>query len=233
MTGEALLIVDVQNDFCPGGALPASGGAAIVPVLNRYIAAARARGIPIYASRDWHSPETTHFKQFGGKWPPHCVQDSSGAAFHPDLALPVDTTIISKGDVGDREGYSAFDGHTAQGRSFEADLRMRRIDRLLVGGIATDYCVKETVLDALKHGFRTTVLADAVTGIDVQRGDAARAMAEMRAAGADIAMGEPMTPDPTEPPPPPPTPPDEPAPPPVSDPPAEPTPKGPYISARR
>lgn len=187
MAGTALLIVDVQNDFCPGGALAAPGGSAIVPVLNRYIADAHARQMPVYASRDWHPPTTTHFKAFGGIWPPHCVQGTAGAAFHPALALPADTTIVSKGDRPDREGYSAFDGHTTGGRPLADDLRARAIDELWVGGIATDYCVRQTVLDALKSGFRVTVLRDAVTGIDVQAGDADRALDEMRAAGAKIA----------------------------------------------
>ena len=187
MSHAALLIVDVQNDFCPGGALAAPGGAAIVPVINRYIADARATHLPIYASRDWHPPATTHFKRWGGVWPPHCVQHTPGAAFHPALVLPPDATIISKGDRPDREGYSAFDGHTSDGRPLAEDLRTRGIDELLVGGIATDYCVRQTVLDALKSGFRVTVLPDAITGIDVHPGDADRAVAEMREAGAKIA----------------------------------------------
>lgn len=187
MPRAALLIVDVQNDFCPGGALAAPGGAAIVPALNRYIVDARARQMPIYASRDWHPATTTHFKAFGGIWPPHCVQQTPGAAFHPALALPADATIVSKGDRPDREGYSAFDGHTPDGHSLADDLRARHIDQLLVGGIATDYCVKQTVLDALKSGFRVTVLPDAITGIDIQPGDADRALDQMRASGAEIA----------------------------------------------
>jgi len=186
MSSAALLIVDVQNDFCPGGALPAPGGAAIVPALNRHIAEARARGEAIYASRDWHPANTTHFEAFGGRWPPHCVQGMPGAAFHPALALPTEAIVITKGDAADREGYSAFDGHAADGRPLADDLRARHIDQLYVGGIATDYCVKQTVLDALRHGFHVTVLGDAVTGIDVQPGDADRALGEMRAAGATI-----------------------------------------------
>jgi len=187
MANAALLIVDVQNDFCPGGALAAPGGAAIVPALNRYLADARAHGLAIYASRDWHPPTTTHFQEYGGRWPPHCVQGTTGAAFHPDLALTPDTIVISKGDVADREGYSAFDGHTDENRPLADDLRARHIDEVFVGGIATDYCVKETVLDALKQRFRVTVLSDAVTGIDVEPGDAARALEAMQAAGAKIA----------------------------------------------
>ena len=187
MGRAALLIVDVQNDFCPGGALAAPGGAAIVPALNRYIADARARGSTIVASRDWHPSETTHFVAKGGKWPPHCVQDTPGAAFHSALRLPRDTTIVSKGDAGDREGYSACEGHTVDGRSLADNLRAHDIDRLFVGGIATDYCVKHTVLDALANGFHVTVLTDAITGIDVTPGDATRAVDAMQAAGATLA----------------------------------------------
>jgi nicotinamidase/pyrazinamidase len=187
MTNAALLIVDVQNDFCPGGALAAPGGDTIVPVLNRYVVEARRQGMAIYASRDWHPPTTKHFKEYGGLWPPHCVQGTLGAAFHGGLALPTGTVVVSKGDRADREGYSAFDGHTAQGRSLEDDLRARDISQLFVGGIATDYCVKETVLDALKQDFGVTVLADAVTGIDMKPGDAQRALDDMRGAGARIA----------------------------------------------
>ena len=183
MARAALLIVDVQNDFCPGGALAAPGGAAIVPALNRHIADARSRDMAVYASRDWHPAQTTHFNT----WPPHCVQRTHGAEFHPSLELPPDATIISKGDVTDREGYSAFDGHTSQGQALDDDLRRRGIDQLFVGGIATDYCVKETVVDAVKHGFHVTVLRDAITGIDKQPGDSQRALDEMRAVGATIA----------------------------------------------
>ena len=183
MADAALLIVDVQNDFCPGGALAAPDGATIVPALNRHIADARSRHMAVYASRDWHPAQTKHFDH----WPPHCVQGTRGAEFHPALELPADATIISKGDVSDREGYSAFDGHTAQGQPLADDLRRRGIDQLFVGGIATDYCVKDTVLDAIKHGLRVTVLPDAITGIDRQPGDSQRALVEMRAAGANIA----------------------------------------------
>lgn len=184
---SALLIVDVQVDFCPGGALPAPQGATIVPALNRYIAQAVENRMPIYASRDWHPPITTHFKAYGGVWPPHCVQGTAGARFHPDLHLPPDAIAITKGDVPDREGYSAFDGTTPDGQRLADHLRARQIDTLYVGGIATDYCVKESVLDARQHGFTVRVLPDAITGIDVQPGDAERALAEMRAAGAQIA----------------------------------------------
>jgi nicotinamidase/pyrazinamidase len=183
----ALLIVDVQRDFCPGGALPAPAAARIFPALNRHIAAAREAGLPIYASRDWHPAMTTHFAPYGGEWPPHCVQGTPGAEFHPDLRLPPDAIVISKGDLADRAGYSAFDGRTADGRPFADELRERRIDSLYVTGLTTEYCVKQTVLDALRAGLRVDVLTDAVAGIDARPGDADRALDEMTAAGARLA----------------------------------------------
>ena len=182
-----LLVVDVQNDFCPGGALPAPGGDRILPALNRHLANARALGIPVYASRDWHPPITGHFKAYGGEWPPHCVQGSTGAQFHHGLMLPADVVVISKGDNPDRPGYSAFDGRTPQGKTLLVELHDHQIDSLYVGGIATEYCVKATVLDALGAGLRVTVLTDAVAGIDIHPGDADRALEEMSKAGALIA----------------------------------------------
>ena len=188
MTSEkaALLIVDVQNDFCPAGALPARGGDRIVPALNRYLAEARARDIPVYASRDWHPEVTNHFKAHGGEWPPHCIQGTSGAQFHPDLKLPGDAVVISKGDEPDRPGYSAFDGHTVEGKTLLDDLRDRHIGRVYLAGIATDYCVKATALDALHAGLQVHILSNAITGIDVRPGDADRALDEMSEAGARI-----------------------------------------------
>src|SRR5882762_3269262 len=173
MTDEktALLVVDVQNDFCPGGALPAPGGARIIPALNRHLAEARARGMPVYASRDWHPAVTSHFKAYGGEWPPHCVQHSRGAQFHSDVTLPPDVIVVSKGDDPARPGYSAFEGHTAQGNTLLIDLRERHITLVYVAGIATDYCVKATTLDALQAGLHVYVLRDAITGIDVNPGD--------------------------------------------------------------
>jgi nicotinamidase/pyrazinamidase len=183
----ALLIVDVQRDFCPGGALPAPGGDRILPGLNRYIADARAHDMPVYASRDWHPAITNHFKEYGGEWPPHCVQGSEGAAFHPRLELPDDAIVITKGDDPERPGYSAFDGRTEAGAPFLDELRQRHIDKLYVTGIATDYCVKASVLDARRAGIEVTVLTDAIAPIDARPGDADRAIAEMIAAGARTA----------------------------------------------
>lgn len=183
---SALLVVDVQRDFCLGGALAVPDGDRVVPVLNRCLADAMHRGVPIYASRDWHPVATIHFKAYGGEWPPHCVQQTDGARFHQDLRLPPSTIVITKGDDPRLQGYSAFEGHTPDGRSLVDDLRERRIDRLYVGGLATDYCVLESVLDARRAGLRIAVLQDAVAGIDVRPGDADRAFAQMRDAGGEL-----------------------------------------------
>jgi len=183
---SALLVVDVQKDFCAGGALPVPDGDRVVPVLNQYIADASARGGPVYASRDWHPPVTRHFQPYGGQWPPHCVQNTEGASFHQHLQLPAVTIVISKGQDPDTPGYSALEGCTADGRSLLDDLRDRGIEHVYVGGLATDYCVKHSVLDLLRAGLAVTVLGDAIAGVDVQPGDSARATAEMRQAGAEI-----------------------------------------------
>ena len=183
---SVLLIVDVQKDFCPGGALAVPGGDRVVPVLNRYIAEATARGVPVYASRDWHPAVTRHFQAYGGEWPPHCVQNTEGATFHPDLRLPASAVVVTKGESPDHPGYSALGGHTPDGRTLAETLRDGKIDRLYVGGLATDYCVKQSVLDARHMGLKVTVLADAIAGVDVQPGDSTRAIEEMRAAGAEV-----------------------------------------------
>ncbi len=183
---SALLVVDIQKDFCAGGALAAPGGDDIIPAVNRHLADARAREIAVYATRDWHPEQTSHFKEYGGAWPPHCVQGTTGAQFHPDLKLPPGAIIVNKGDDPQRHGYSAFDGHTSAGKPLLDDLRDRRISRVYVMGIATDYCVRESALDALRAGLEVRVLADAIAGIDVRPGDAQRALDEISAAGAQI-----------------------------------------------
>lgn len=190
----ALIVVDVQRDFCPGGALPAQGCTRILDAINRHVAEAHALGLPIYASRDWHPAVTSHFKPYGGEWPPHCVQGSPGAAFHPDLALPADAIIVSKGEDPAHPGYSAFDGHTPDRTPLGEDLRRRGVTRLYVAGLTTEYCVKQTVLDAIRGGLRAVVLTDAIAGIDAQPGDAARALSEMTAVGA-ATSSRPLTVD--------------------------------------
>lgn len=172
------MVVDIQNDFCPGGALPVKQGDKVVPVLNKYIEIFKTSGAPILFTRDWHPPDHSSFKDHGGSWPPHCVQNTNGAKFHPDLAIPPEGEIISKADKRD-EAYSFFKG-TDLGRK----LRDRGIKRLLVGGLATDYCVKETVLDGLKYGFEVFHLDDASKGVNVNPDDSERALQEMVAKGA-------------------------------------------------
>jgi nicotinamidase/pyrazinamidase len=184
---SALLVVDVQNDFCTDGALAVPGSEQVVAAINRHINAAIARGWPVYASRDWHPPTTTHFKPYGGQWPVHCVQDSPGARFHPDLQLPDDTVVVTKGHQADEPGYSAFDGHTSDGSTLLADLRRRDVSRLYIGGLATDYCVRASALDALRAGLGVTLLGDAVAGVDLTPGDSSRALDEMREHGAETA----------------------------------------------
>ncbi len=175
--GDALIIVDVQNDFCPGGALPIEHGDDVVPVLNRWIAAAVARRVPIYASRDWHPVGHISFGQQGGLWPPHCIQDSDGARFHPQLQLPDSVMKITKGVRFDQDQNSVFDqtGLTQQ-------LRLTGIKRLWVGGLAEDVCVLATVLDARRYGFDVVVIEDATKPVSADGREQARR--QMGAAGA-------------------------------------------------
>jgi nicotinamidase/pyrazinamidase len=190
MTTDALLIVDVQNDFCPGGALAVDGGDAVVPALNLYANHFAARGAPIYASRDWHPQATSHFRDFGGAWPVHCVQGTAGAELHANLELPAGATVIDKGQDPNEDAYSAFQARTPTGSSLEDDLRRRGVERVFVGGLATDYCVKSTVLDALARGFRATLLVDASRGVNLKSHDSEDAIAEMVRAGADVTTCE-------------------------------------------
>jgi nicotinamidase/pyrazinamidase len=187
---DALVIVDVQNDFCPGGALAVPDGDRVVPVLNRYAERFTRQSAPIFASRDWHPARTRHFKAQGGAWPPHCVQGTAGAEFHPGLRLPASAEIVSKGMDPDEDAYSCFQAETGDGMPFAAVLGEHGVGRLFVGGLATDYCVKATVLDALKEGFEVVLLEDAVAAVEVVPGDGERALAAMREAGARRARLE-------------------------------------------
>jgi nicotinamidase/pyrazinamidase len=180
----ALLVVDVQIDFCEGGALAVAGSEQAVAVLNHSLGAAVAQGMTVYLSRDWHPAVTSHFKTYGGPWPVHCVQGTRGARFHPGLQLPPYAIVITKGESQESPGYSAFEGRTTEGKSFREELRERGIGHLVVGGLAIDYCVKHSVLDALSSRLQVTVLEDAVAGVDPD--DSAAALAEMRGKGARI-----------------------------------------------
>jgi len=177
---QALIVVDVQNDFCPGGTLAVAHGDEVVEPLNEQIDEFLERGAPVYKSRDWHPATTKHFQAYGGTWPVHCVQNTKGAEFHPGLRDDPRIHVISKG-LGDTHCYSKFDE-----TDLASQLREQGVEEVVVGGLATDYCVKNTVLDALKHGFKVTALKGAMRAVDLQPGDGDRAIEEMRAAGAEV-----------------------------------------------
>ncbi len=183
---DALVIVDVQNDFCPGGSLAVAGGDHVVPVLNGYAERFAAAGAPIFATRDWYPARSTHVAAWGSTSPPHCVRGTPGAEFHPALVLPPGTEIVSNGTGPDEDAYSAFQARDATGASFEEALARRGVRRLFIGGLATDYGVKATALDGLGHGFDVVLLEDAVRAVDVTPGDGARALDEAIEAGAIV-----------------------------------------------
>lgn len=176
---DALLIADVQNDFLPGGALGIQGGDAIIPALLRYIEKFRAKGNPIFVTRDWHPPKHCSFKEQGGVWPVHCVAGTRGADHPPSFPVPSTAITIHKATERDKEAYSAF-----QGTTLDSQLKERGIRRLFVGGLATDYCVLNTVRDAISHGYRVVVLLDGIKAVDLQPGDGDRAVEEMVQQGA-------------------------------------------------
>jgi len=176
---DALIVVDMQRDFMPGGALPVPEGDKIIPRLNQYTRLFSSLGLPVFFTRDWHPPDHISFKEQGGVWPPHCVQNTEGALFHKDLFIPQDNRfIISKGTSKDFDAYSGF-----QGTVLDSLLRERGIRRVFVGGVATDYCVKNTVLGAINLGYEAFLLLDGIKGVDVNPGDSERAIEEMLRAG--------------------------------------------------
>lgn len=177
----ALLVVDVQRDFCEGGALAVREGDEVVPQLNKVIAVFEALGLPIFYTRDWHPANHISFKAQGGSWPPHCVQGTAGAKFHPDLRVPPDPAIISKAEDPSKEAYSDFEGTNLRAR-----LKGLGVDEVFIGGLATEYCIRATALDARRAGFGAEVLTDCIRPIDVKPGDGDRALAEMEAAGARL-----------------------------------------------
>ena len=178
---KALIVVDVQNDFCPGGSLAVAHGDDVVPPLNKLIEEFLDRAEPVFKTRDWHPAKTKHFAAYGGAWPVHCVQGTRGAEFHPNLIDDPRITIISKGVDEAADGYSGFDG-----TNLSELLRQQKVAEVWIGGLATDYCVKHTVLDALKAGFKVKALADAMRAVNVNPHDGADAIAEMQQAGAEI-----------------------------------------------
>jgi len=180
MESSALIIVDVQNDFLEGGVLGAPSSRLIIPIINQYIRVFEEKNIPIYATRDWHPPDHISFIMRGGRWPPHCVKGTPGAEFPKELRLPKSTHIVSKATEPDLEAYSGF-----QGTDLEQTLKLSGTTELYVCGIATEYCVRSTVLDAIKKGFSTTLLLDAIAPIE--RSDSESAIKEMRQGGCKVA----------------------------------------------
>lgn len=186
--GDALVIVDVQNDFLPDGALGIPHGNEVIPVLNSVIGRFVARRLPIVATRDWHPVNHCSFRDRGGPWPPHCVANTPGAAFAAGLHLPTDATVVSKAGSPDKDAYSGFDG-----TELEALLRAHGAKRLFVAGLATDYCVLSTVRDALARRFQVFVLEDAIRAVNVRPGDGDKAIMEMKQKGARLITMEQLT----------------------------------------
>ncbi len=177
--GDALIVVDVQNDFLAGGSLEVPQGNEIIPVFNQYIEAFATIGLPVYATSDWHPPDHCSFKAQGGLWPPHCVVDTRGAQFAPDLSLPTSTVLISSATEPNKEAYSGF-----QGTDLDERLRSAHIQRVFIGGLATDYCVLSTVKDAIEQAYKVFLLQDAIRAVNVNPDDGKKAEEEMTRLGA-------------------------------------------------
>ncbi len=182
MKKTAVYLIDVQRDFCEGGALAVPDGDAVVPICNKLIESAGENGCPIILSRDWHPADHCSFKENGGTWPVHCVSGEPGAEFHADLQLPIDAMVFSKGTDRDVEAYSAFDVTSVLDILHEA-----QVERIVMCGLATDYCVKASVLDALKSGFEVVVVQEGCRAVNVNPDDGEKAFAEMEAAGAILS----------------------------------------------
>jgi len=178
-SGDALIIVDLQNDFLAGGSLAVPDGDQVVPVLNSYLQLFTTNKLPVFATRDWHPPNHMSFKEFGGPWPPHCVADTPGSQFASNLNLPPDIIIISTATTPELEAYSGFSGTI-----LDRELQERHINRLFVGGLATDYCVLFTVKDGLHLGYQIMLLTDAIRAVNVKPNDGERAIQEMVDKGA-------------------------------------------------
>ena len=181
--GDALIVVDLQRDFLPGGALGVPAGDEVVAPINRMIEAFEQANLPVFYSRDWHPAGHCSFQEQGGPWPPHCVAGTKGAGFAPELRVLPNAIVISKATTPEHDAYSAF-----QGTTLGAQLGAIGVKRVFVGGLATDYCVKATVLDARRHGFEVEVLNDAVRAVELEPGDGQRALQEMQESGAQLSL---------------------------------------------
>ncbi len=180
-TRTALLVVDVQRDFCPGGALAVKNGDKVVPGINRVIDAFERRGFPVFYTRDWHPRDHISFREQRGPWPPHCIQGTPGAEFHGSLRVPPGAAIISKGDDPAKEAYSAFEG-----TDLESRLKSLGVKEVCIAGLTTDYCVKESSADAKRAGFAVTVVKDCIRAVNVRPRDGAEAISLMREGGAKM-----------------------------------------------
>jgi nicotinamidase/pyrazinamidase len=185
--GDALLVIDVQNDFLPGGALAAPSGNLVIEPINRCIHAFQQHRLPIFATRDWHPPDHCSFRAQGGPWPAHCVAGTHGALFASDLLMPADARVVSKGTDPTREAYSGF-----QGTDLAIQLRDVHCTRVVLGGLATDYCVAATALDARAAGFEVVVLEDAIAGVNLRPHDTEDALKRMVAAGVRLSVSLPI-----------------------------------------
>jgi len=177
--GDALGAVDVQNDFFSGGNLAVNGAEEILPIMNSYIGIFQSKGLPIYTTRDWHPEGHCSFKAQGGPWPVHCLAGTKGAQFHPDLHFPDSTVVVSTATEREKEAYSGFEGTDMHER-----LQAEGVRRLFIGGLATDYCVLNTVVDALTYGYEVFLLSDAVKAVNVNPEDGQKAIEEMTGRGA-------------------------------------------------
>lgn len=184
---NALVVVDVQNDFCPGGALAVPGGDQVVPAVNRLVEEFLARGEPVAYTQDWHPVDHCSFRQNGGPWPPHCVQGTWGAEFHPRLL--VKGTVFKKGFDANTEAYSGFagrEGGTKDGTDLNSWLVRRGVETVWVVGLATEYCVLATAMDAVQNGYKVKVVLDAIRAVNVNPGDGERAIEKMRQSGITV-----------------------------------------------
>ncbi len=175
------MVVDVQRDFCPGGALAIRDGDKVVPKLNKVIKSFIRAGLPVFFTRDWHPPDHVSFKSQGGVWPPHCVEGTRGAEFHPKLRVPKGAVVISKGTEPKLEAYSGF-----QGTDLDKRLKDFGVGEIMIGGLTTDYCVKQSSLDALGAGFKVKVLEDCIKGVNLHENDSKLALTEIVSKGAEL-----------------------------------------------
>ena len=179
---DALIVTDVQFDFLPGGSLAVPEGDQIIPALNEYISLFANENLPVFATRDWHPKNHISFKQQGGPWPPHCIQNTEGAKFPRSLKVPGNVIVVSKATNLEKEAYSSFDG-----TQLTEQLKASGVSRIFIGGLTTEYCVKYTVLDGLKAGFNLVLLSDAIRGLNANKGDLENAIQEMVQHGAEQA----------------------------------------------